>query len=102
MDRNIAQNFSGDTAWLNGQSLFKLLYDRGHDGIFFLCSYTLSYICGGRRDRDRMAVLPVQSVRIPNGEVYSIQQYMIKFVSDLRQVGDFLWFPPPIKVTTTI
>ena len=102
MDRNIAQNFSGDTAWLNGQSLFKLLYDRGHDGIFFLSSCTLSYICGGRRGLDRMAVLPVQSVWIPNDEVYSIQQYMIKFVSDLRQVGDFLRFPPPIKVTTTI
>ena len=79
--------------WMD--SLFKLLYDRGHDGIFFLSSCTLSYICGGRRGRDRMAVLPVQSVRIPNSEVYSI-----KFVSDLRQVSDFLWFPPPIKLTT--
>ena len=31
-----------------------------------------------------------------HGEVYSIQHYMIKFVSDLRQVADFfrvLWFP---------
>jgi hypothetical protein len=35
MDRNITQNFSGDTARLNGQSLFKLLYDRGHDASFF-------------------------------------------------------------------
>ena len=38
-------------------------------------------------------------------EVYSIQQYVIKFVSDLRQVGDFLLalrFPPPIKLTTTL
>jgi hypothetical protein len=26
-------------------------------------------------------------------KVYSIQQYVIKFVSDLRQVGDFLRFP---------
>ena len=33
--------------------------------------------------------------------VYSIQYYVIKFVRDLRQVGDFLrvlWFPPPIKL----
>jgi len=33
---------------------------------------------------------------------YSIQHYVIRFVSDLRQVGDFLWvpwFPPPIKLT---
>jgi hypothetical protein len=25
------------------------------------------------------------------GEVYSIHHYVIKFVSDLRQVGGFLW-----------
>jgi hypothetical protein len=34
------------------------------------------------------------------GEVYLIQHSMIKFVSDLRQIGSFLWvlrFPPPIK-----
>jgi len=40
-----------------------------------------------------------------HGEVYSIQHYMIKFVSDLRQVGGFLQvlrFPPPIKFTATI
>jgi len=42
--------------------------------------------------------LPVQSVPIPtkvssnpiHGEVYSIQHYVIKFVSDLLQVGGFL------------
>ena len=40
-----------------------------------------------------------------NGEVYSIQHYVIKFVSDLRQVGGFLRllrFPPPIKLTAMI
>ena len=34
------------------------------------------------------------------GKVYSIQHYVISFVSDLRQVGGFLRvlrFPPPIK-----
>ena len=34
-----------------------------------------------------------------------IQQYVIKFVTDLRQVGDFLRilrFPPPIKFVATI
>jgi hypothetical protein len=34
--------------------------------------------------------------------VYSIEYYMVKFVSDLQQVGGFLWvvrFPPPIKLT---
>jgi hypothetical protein len=58
--------------------------------------------------------LPVQSVPITtnivslnpvHGKVYSIQHYVIKFVSDLRQVGGFLWvlrFPPPIKLTATV
>jgi hypothetical protein len=52
---------------------------------------------------------PVQSVQITTkfvssnpaySEVCSIQHYVIKFVSDLRQVGDFLRvprLPPPIK-----
>ena len=37
---------------------------------------------------------------LAHGEVYSIQHYVIKFGSDLRQVGGFLWvlrFPPLIK-----
>jgi len=31
-----------------------------------------------------------------------VQHYVIKFVSDLRQVGGFLRFPPPIKLTAMI
>ena len=58
--------------------------------------------------------LPVQSVHITtkvvslnpaHGEVYSIQHYVIKFISDLWQVGGFLrglWFPPLINLTATI
>ena len=58
--------------------------------------------------------LPVQSVPITtkvvslnpaHGEVYLIQHYVIKFVSELRQVGGFLqviWFPPSIKLTAPI
>ena len=55
--------------------------------------------------------LPVQSVPFTtnivssnpmNGEVYLIQHCVIKFVSDLRQVGVFIRFPPPIKMNTTI
>ena len=69
----------------------------------------------GHHGRDRMVVgFTVQSVPITtkvvslnpvHGEVYLIQRYVLKFVSDLRQVGGFLqvlWFPPPIKLTTTI
>ena len=40
-----------------------------------------------------------------HGDVYSIQHYVIKFVSDLRQVRCFLRVlrcPPPIKLTATI
>jgi len=39
------------------------------------------------------------------GKVYSIQNYVLTFVSDLQQVIVFLrviQFPPPIKLTTTI
>jgi len=58
--------------------------------------------------------LPVQSVPITtkvvssnpvHGKVYSMQHYVMKFVSDMRQVGGFLpvlRFPPPIKLTATI
>ena len=58
--------------------------------------------------------LPMQSVPIAtdvvssnlaNDEVYPIQHYVIKFVSDLRQVGGLfrvLRFPPPIKLSATI
>jgi hypothetical protein len=50
--------------------------------------------------------LPMQSVPCEfesrSGDVYSIQHYVIKLASNLQQVGGFLWFPPPIKQTTTI
>jgi len=39
-----------------------------------------------------------------HGEVFSIQHYVIKFVSDLTQVSGFLWvlrFPEPIQSTAT-
>jgi hypothetical protein len=35
-------------------------------------------------------------------EIYSKQHYVIKFLSDFWQVGRFLRFPPPIKLTITI
>jgi len=59
-------------------------------------------------------LLPVQPVPITtkvvisnpaHGEVYLIQYHVIKFVSELRQVRDFLRvlrFPPPIKLSATI
>ena len=67
--------------------------------------------CGkGRHGCDHMVVgftttCTVVSLNPTNSEVYSIQHYVIKFVSDLRQVGGFLQvlrFPPTIKLTATI
>ena len=40
-----------------------------------------------------------------NSNLDQVQHYVIKFVSDLRQVSGFLrvlQFPPPIKLTSTI
>jgi hypothetical protein len=37
-----------------------------------------------------------------SGEMYLIQHFVIKFVSDLQQVCGFLRFPPPIKLAATI
>ena len=74
----------------------------------------LLHLCiGGRRGRDHMVVgftttaikTKVLSTNAARGEVSSIQQYVIKFISDLRQVGGFLRVlrcPPPIKLTATI
>jgi hypothetical protein len=69
-------------------------------------------ILGGRHSRDRMvigftatyAIVPHHhrccgfDSRSGRGE----QHYVIKFVSYLRQVGGFLRFPPPIKLTAMI
>ena len=72
---------------------------------------------GNRRGRDRMVVglittmqsvpitTKVMSSNLVDKEVYSMQHYVIKFVSDLRQVSGFhqvLRCPPPIKLTATI
>jgi predicted Fe-S protein YdhL (DUF1289 family) len=47
----------------------------------------------------------VVSSILVQSKVYSIQLYVIKFVSDMQQIGGFLLalcFPSPIKLTTTI
>jgi hypothetical protein len=56
-------------------------------------------------DKRTTITTKVVSSNPAHGEVYSIQHYVIKFVSDVRPVGDFLRilkFPPPIKLTATI
>ena len=47
----------------------------------------------------------VVSSNLVNDEVYLIQHYVIKFVSDLRQVDGFLRalrFPPTMKLPATM
>jgi len=83
-------------------------------GVYFKST---NFLGKDRHGRDRMGVgfkLPVQSVLITtndvisnpaHGEVASMQNYVIKFVSDLREVGGFprvLLCHPPIKLTATI
>jgi hypothetical protein len=68
---------------------------------------------GGRRDRLVVVYTTAYTIsayhhwrcgfEYRSGEVYSIQHNVIKFVSDLRQVGGILRgfrYPPPIKLTT--
>jgi hypothetical protein len=63
-----------------------------------------------RRGRDRVVVAyttttNVVSLNPGHGEVYSIQHYVIKFVSDLRQVATFLRelrFPSLKRLTAMI
>ena len=78
--------------------------------------YKWSITCRGHCGRDGMVVGFITTYAISayhhwcefeshSDEVYSIQHYVIKFVSDLWQVCGFLGvlrFPPPIKLTTTI
>ena len=73
----------------------------------------LSTMSGGRLGRDRMIVGFTTTYTIPvstyhhwswefeprSGEVYSIQHYVIKFVSYLRQVGSFIWALSTINQT---
>ena len=77
--------------------------------------FTTSDYPWDRRGRDRMVVGFTTTYAISAYHQWcyefksrsgrGIQHYVIKFVSDLRQVGGFLWvirFPPPIKLTATI
>ena len=48
------------------------------------------------------SVPKVVNLNSAHGEVYSIQHYVLMFVSDLPQVGGFLRVPPPITMTATI
>ena len=52
-----------------------------------------------------MQLVPIITKVVSSNPAHSNQHYVIKFVSDLQQVGEFLrvrQFPPPIKLTATI
>ena len=52
-----------------------------------------------------MQFIPFTTNAVSSNPAQAIQHYVIKFVSDLRQVGGFLralQFPPTIKPTATI
>jgi hypothetical protein len=51
---------------------------------------------------DNQITTNIESLNPAHGEVYSIQHYVRKFVSDLGQVGVFLRFLRPIKLTAMI
>jgi hypothetical protein len=61
--------------------------------------------CGRLPVQPAVVTTNVLSFNTAYGEAYSIQRYVIKFVSDMRQVGGFigvLRISPPIKLTVTI
>jgi hypothetical protein len=53
---------------------------------------------GGRREN----FWGISSEKSPPGSTPDHVTYVIKFLSELRQVGGFLRCPPPITLTTTI
>ena len=72
-------------------------YDRGRDcmvvGFTTIVGLTTTHL------------IKFMSSNPAHGDVDSIQHNVIKFVSDLRQIGGFLGilqFPPPIKLIATI
>jgi len=71
---------------------------------FCFLFYILSW---GRRGRDCIVVGFITTYHhwcceFESRSEQGVQHHVIKFVSDLQQVGGFLRFPPSIKLTTTI
>ena len=96
---------------------FTVIDTRSNAKVWKNITFFLLISSGSRRGRDRMVVglittmqsvpitTKVMSSNLVDKEVYSMQHYVIQFVSDLRQIGGFLRVlrcPPPIKLTATI
>jgi hypothetical protein len=72
---------------------------RGSSWALSYGSWIYNYLCNQCLSTKVMSSNPI------HGDVYSIQHYVIKFVSVLRQVGDVLQvlrLPPRIQLTATI
>jgi hypothetical protein len=80
--------------------MFYFIFFRGCRGLDrMVVGFTTTYAISACYTTKVVIFYPV------HGELYPIQHYVIKFVSDLRQVGGFLMvflFPPPIKLTAMI
>ena len=80
------------------ESLIVLLIYKGLSWSWSYCSWIYNY-------QSVPITTKVVSSYSAHGEVYSIQHYVIKFVSNMQQVCGFLWvlrFPPLIILTATI
>ena len=80
-----------------------------YDHIYFIlssrCSFNKTFNMTDKYEIKQLVPITTKFMSLsPNhGEVYSIQHYVINFVSDLRQVGGFLRvlrFPPSIQTAT--
>jgi S-adenosylmethionine:tRNA-ribosyltransferase-isomerase (queuine synthetase) len=72
------------------------------EGFLFITQYYLDMVVGFTTN----CAINAKSVSSNHvhDEEYSIQQYVITFISDLGQVGGFHWligFPSPIELTAT-
>jgi hypothetical protein len=87
------------------QTSLKILYFKGCRGDIFCLRKKEFHPLFQRLSTDVHPVIKstnqVLSSNSVHGEVYAIQHYVIKYVSDLWQIVGFLWvlrFPPPIKL----
>ena len=76
---------------INGE--YRIIINNGLSWSWSYDSWIYNYLCNPYISQLTLWV------RIPlMGKVYSIQHY----IGDLRKIGGFLRFPPPIKLTATI
>jgi hypothetical protein len=81
--------------YLCNQCLLQLRNCHGRDNV--VVRFTTTYAVSANHHS--------REFETPHGEVYSIQHYVIKFISDLRQASGFLRvlrFRLPIKLNATI